>query len=283
MKIGMVGLGYWGKIILKNLRELGYKNITICEINPINWNDIGEKYKVVTDYKKLKCDYVFVLTPATQHYEICKYFLSNHINVFCEKPLDTNINKCKELFDLANKNHVELFVDWLFLFNPAVHMLKQLISDFGKPRNIITNRMNFGPIRYDINARWDLASHDVSIINYLIDDKPLKVQWIDFSRNINMIPEDSAIGILSYESTNVQINVSWHYGIKDRLYTLDFDDAIITWDDNTKKIIHNNEIVIYENYSPLHNAIQSFFNNNFKNIEKHTLDITRILSNENII
>jgi predicted dehydrogenase len=279
MKIGIVGLGYWGKIILNNLRQLGYKDITICELQEINWEDIGCKYKTVSDYKKLNVDNVFVLTPATKHYEVCKYFLTKKINVFCEKPLDISTDKCQELFNIANKQKVHLFVDWLFLFNPAVHKLKEILNDLGKPRNIIANRMNFGPIRYDVNARWDLASHDVSIINHLLDSFPDKITWLDFNRSDDSSIDDSCVGILKYEDTTVQINTSWHHGVKDRLYTFDFDGIIVTWDDNTKEIRMNDKLVYYENSSPLHNSITSFFNNS-EDMENCTLQITRILNNE---
>ena len=279
MKIGIVGLGYWGKIILNNLRQLGYKDITICETRDIDWEDLGCKYKTVLDYKELNVDYVFVLTPATKHYDICKHFLLKKVNVFCEKPLDIETVKCKKLFDLARKNSVQLFVDWLFLFNPAIHKLKEILNDLGSPRNVIANRMNFGPIRYDVNSRWDLASHDISIMNYLFDSHPNKITWIDFNRANDNSVEDSCIGILKYDETTVQINASWHYGIKDRMYTFDFDGIILTWDDNTKEIKMNDKLVYYENSSPLHNSITSFFNNS-EDMESRTLQITRILNNE---
>ena len=128
MKIGLIGLGYWGKIILKNLEQLGYKDITVCESKDVDWSLIGSKYKLCKDYKKLKCDKVFVLTPATSHFDICSFFLQKGIDVFCEKPLDVESKNCEKLFNLAEKNGSYLFVDWLFTFNPAVKEIKNLIN-----------------------------------------------------------------------------------------------------------------------------------------------------------
>ena len=282
MNIGLVGLGYWGKIILRNLRELGYKNITICEQSEIDWHNIGERYKQVTDYKELECDYIFVIVPVCSHYEICEYFLERGCKVFCEKPLDTDLDKCNELYELAERNEASLFVDWLFTFNPAVNKIKCLIKSMGKPKSIIANRMNFGPVRSDVDARWDLASHDVSIACHILDETPLESQWLNFSRNKASKQNDSTVGILGFSETSVQINASWSYGIKNRMYVLEFEDSFLHWDDNTSTILYGSDIIPCDKMSPLHASIEAFINGNF--VQKQlTLDITRALqSNDQV-
>jgi predicted dehydrogenase len=280
-KIGIVGLGHWGKIILRNLRELGYNNITICETQPIQWELIGEKYPCVTDYKDLDCEYVFVIVPVAHHYEICKHFLEKGCKVFCEKPLDTDYNKCVELYEIADGNYgSDLFVDWLFTFNPAVNKIKSIISNIGKPKSIIANRMNFGPVRSDTNARWDLASHDVSIGCYLFDEKPGYQKWVDFKRNKNGKEHDSVVGILDFENTNMQINASWHYGAKNRMYIIEFENCFMHWDDNTSTILFGNEIIPVDKVSPLHASINTFFTRDWDvgKQNKLTLDITEVLT-----
>ena len=166
IKIGLIGFGYWGKIILRNLRELGYNDIVICETQEINWHDIGAKYEQVTDYRDLQCDKVFVIVPVESHYEVCNHFLERGVEVFCEKPLCLNREQCENLYKTAEKNSCKIFVDWIFTFNPAVNKIKELTSVLGKPKSIIANRLNYGPARHDVNARWDLASHDVSSVLY---------------------------------------------------------------------------------------------------------------------
>lgn len=276
MKIGIVGLGYWGKIILKNLRQLGCEDITICEPRTVNWSDIGQKYKHVLDYKDLECEYIFIIVPVSSHYEVCEHFLKKGCNVFCEKPLELDHEKCLRLYDIADKNKSNLFVDWLFTYNPAVNKIKSIIQKIGKPKSIIANRMNFGPAREDTSARWDLASHDVSIACHLLDEKPSSYKWLDFKRDKNSKQFDSTVGILDFVDTNVQINASWSYGIKNRMYTLEFDNLLMHWDDNTSIIIYGNETIDYEKTSPLHNSIKAFMENK-KNCKQLTLDITRIL------
>ena len=278
MNIGIIGLGYWGKITLKTLVQLGYQNITVCETSPVDWSFLGSKYKVIDNYKNLDCDKVFVLTPANTHFEICNYFLNKGIDVFCEKPLTLSTHTCRELYEVAEKNCCQLFVDWLFTFNSSVHKIKSLIERWGKPRSIICNRMNWGPERYDVNARWDLASHDVSILSYLLDDKPLDVRWFDFKRDIKSNQNDSAVGIITYEGTVAQINVSWKHGTKNRLYTMEFEDRILYWDDSTCSITCSGENYSEVSEPPLHVSIKSFMNG-YSN-KDITMIITEILQHE---
>ena len=289
-KIGLVGFGYWGKIILNNLLQLGYKDITICEVGEINWSELGTKYKHEQSYKNLNCDKVFVITPTTTHYKIVKYFLEKGVDVFCEKPLTLSTKESDKLYGLQEKNNCTLFVDWIFTHHPAVLKIKEIIKATGSPKNIIANRLNFGPVRHDVNARWDLASHDVSIMNYILDNTPDEVNWIDFQRNNEYIEDDSAfagwrkntqddsvVGILKYGKSSVQINASWEYGRKDRLFTIEFNDgSFLEWDDNNKSLIHNFEKVEYDSTSPLHNSIEAFLSDSLTNKEM-TLNITKVL------
>ena len=88
MKIGIIGIGYWGKIILRNLESMGKDNIVVCDISFSDKNKY-QNYQAFKDYKQLDCELVFITTPTSTHYEICKYFLEKKVKVFCEKPLTT--------------------------------------------------------------------------------------------------------------------------------------------------------------------------------------------------
>jgi predicted dehydrogenase len=281
-KICIIGLGYWGKIILNNLNQLGYKNILICENRNIDWSEIGRKYPLVKDYKSIPKDYkkVFVLTPAKTHYEICYYFLSLGCDVFCEKPLDINPDACLDLYNVADLNKSYLFVDWLFTFNPALEVIKNI--SFTNPiKSIKANRLNYGPIRYDVGARYDLAAHDVSIAIYLLDKYPSKIKWHDFSRDKSSMQKDSCIGFMDFDNQTVQIDCSWSYPVKDRLYTIELENSIIYWDD-AKKYIHdsNGENIPFNNESPIHRAIKTFFDKKITQ-KNFTYNIARILNHEN--
>lgn len=279
MNIGLIGFGYWGKIILSTLQSIGSHNIYIYDKNPVIFNNLPARCEIVTEEKLLfTCDKVFIVTPVSTHFDLCKSFLSKGMDVFCEKPLDTDPSKVNELFDLANSNNCHLFVDWLFTNNPAVNKIKSLINNQNLIINsIMANRMNLGPVRYDTDAKWDLASHDVSICNYILNSKPDYTKWINFKRNIIGVANDSSIGLLKYINTSVQINVSWHYPIKDRTYIIDCgNDGIIRWDDTSKEIIFNNTNIYFDQSQPLTISIEQFLNNPICN-HQQTLDITSVL------
>ena len=125
MKIGIVGLGYWGQILLSNLENLKYSDTYLCEnTNLIQQNKF--KYPIITDYTKLDCDVVFISTPTSTHYKICKHFLDQSISIFCEKPLTTSTSEAKDLYNIAEKNDSILFTDWIFTFNTHINTLKNV-------------------------------------------------------------------------------------------------------------------------------------------------------------
>jgi len=273
MKIGIIGMGYWGKIILKNLESMGKKDIFVCDVLPPE-NKMDDKYNTSKDYRELDCDYVFITTPTKTHYEISKHFLEKNVHVFCEKPLTLSSSKAEELYSIALKNKVILFTDWVFTFNNQIETMKRDYDNgkLGKIRSIFMNRLNLGPERFDVNARWDLASHDVSIIQYIFSEEPKRISWTDYRRNWESQKEDSSLGLLEYEDFSATINVSWYYRKKVRECVFEFENYFIVWDDFKRFLQYedasNVSFPIYsgnisypcsEYQSPLKNSINSFF------------------------
>jgi len=273
MKIGIIGMGYWGKIILKNLESMGKKDIFVCDISYPE-NNTHNKYKSFKDYRHLDCDYVFITTPTITHYEISQYFLEKNIHVFCEKPLTLSSSKAEELYNIALKNGVTLFVDWVFIFNNQIEKMKRDYDNgkLGKIKSIFMNRLNLGPERYDVNARWDLASHDVSIIQFIFSKEPRSIKWTDYRRNLQSKQEDSSLGLIEYEDFSATINVSWYYRKKVRECVFEFENYFIVWDDFKRFLQYedasNISFPIYsgnlsypcsEYQPPLKNSINSFF------------------------
>ena len=115
-KIGLIGYGYWGKILYKTLLKLGYENVIVCDVS-----GNGD----IKNYSELEVSHVIIATPPSTHYEICDHFLRRGVNVFCEKPLVTDIEEADKLYDVAEKTGAKLFTDWTFTYNYAVQRLKQ--------------------------------------------------------------------------------------------------------------------------------------------------------------
>ena len=118
MKIGLVGIGYWGKILLNNLRKNYEHEIVTCdfyssEADTKSYNDLNN------------CDKIFIATPVGSHSTPCRYFLSRGIDIFCEKPLVMSYMEAIDLYNLAKQNNCNLFVDWIFTYNNQVNLIKK--------------------------------------------------------------------------------------------------------------------------------------------------------------
>ena len=133
ISIGIIGLGYWGNNIHKTLTDTEYENIITCDSN-IAIADLA-------DYTQIGCvSHVFIATPASTHYPICKHFLERGVNVFCEKPLSLSLEACNTLYLIAEENRCNLFVDWIYTFNAVIRSIKSFILNSNKtPKNIIIN------------------------------------------------------------------------------------------------------------------------------------------------
>ncbi len=294
MKIGIIGVGYWGKIILRNLEILGKTNITLCDTSIPEMKKY-QNYEGIKDYKQLDCDYVFVTTPTRTHFQITKHFLEKKVNVFCEKPLTSSSKEAEILYEIALKNKITLFTDWIFTYNSHIETIKRDYDDgkLGKIRSVSMNRLNLGPERFDVNARWDLASHDISIIQYLFSEEPVKISWSDYKRNKQAKQADSSLGLIEYNDFVASINASWNYRKKVRECIFEFDNYFVVWDDYKRFLQYedsaNLSFPIYsgnlsypcsEYREPLKNSLKAFFSFTHEDLirqKKLTLDTLKVL------
>jgi predicted dehydrogenase len=228
------------------------------------------------------CDHVFVATPLSTHFQTVESLLNNKINVFCEKPLTSDPNQNKYLYELADSKNVNLFIDWIYIYNEYVWQLKNIVDvDAHNLLSITMNRNNKGPIRTDTNARYDLACHDVSIINFILQKYPTSIKWIDYKRNKSSITSDSCIGLFKYDDIFAQINCSWEYPVKDRTCIFEFKNKTVVWDDKNKTITTNGIITSFiETYSPLENSIIKFIHKDLRLNRETTHNCNSILNHD---
>jgi predicted dehydrogenase len=174
VRVGLVGLGYWGPNLVRNFSSLRECQVTaICDRNPKRLEHVAELYPstfATTDSNELlssgKVDAVVIGTPTRTHYAIARAALEAGMHTFVEKPLATSSRECAELIRLADERDRVLFVGHVFLYSAAVAKLKKLVvaGELGDLCYISSSRLNLGPIRSDVNALWDLAPHDISIM-----------------------------------------------------------------------------------------------------------------------
>ena len=241
--MGVIGLGYWGKNIFRNLYDMGLVRMG-CDLDPI----------VVSRYKKEFPDVRFtssvgeilsdqaiksvsIATPASTHYEIVKKAILSGKDVFVEKPLALNSREGKELMELADKKHMILMVGHILSYHPAVEKLKELIvsGKLGKVQYIYSNRLNIGKLRKEENILWSFAPHDISMILMLLNEEPIKVSAFgqdSFGRKVydtTIMSLDFASGIKGH------IFVSWLHPYKDQKLVIVGSKAMVVFDDISKE------------------------------------------------
>lgn len=177
LKIGIVGLGHWGPKYLRLFNERQDVGITQCcdtDTNKLaavatNYHNIG----VTTDYKELLArdvDAVIIATPAATHYQIAKECLLAGKHVLVEKPLALSKEGCQVLINIAQKDQTVLLTGHTYLYNPTIRYIKSHVDNL---YFISANRTHLGLVRDDVDCIWDLAPHDVSIANFILDAEPL--------------------------------------------------------------------------------------------------------------
>jgi predicted dehydrogenase len=241
MNIGLIGIGYWGPNLYRNLIEQKYFKVKyLCDISKDNLkriNIIDKKIIKTTNYKDLildkSIDAVFIATPVNTHFKLAKDCLNANKHVFIEKPLSDDKKKCDILIELAKKKSLTLFVDHTFLYTPAVMEIKKISQQksFGDLIYYDSTRINLGLIQDDINVLWDLAVHDISILNFLKNEKPTYVSCIGH-KYISSKPETAAFLTLKYKTNFIaHINVNWLSPVKIRKTILGGSNKMIVYDD----------------------------------------------------
>lgn len=217
--VAILGSGYWGINYIRVFKELSQAQVAlVCDKQPSRLQEIKKRFPDIastTEFDQLlqdsSVDAVTICTPATTHYELTKRCLEAGKHVLVEKPLTTKTDHAKELVALAKEKQVTLMVGHTFLYNASVRKVKSYLEadENSHIYYLYAQRTNLGPIRQDVNALWDLASHDVSIFNYLLDSKPL---WISAtgSKVLRKLHEDVGFVTLGYPDGVVgHIHVSW--------------------------------------------------------------------------
>ncbi len=217
--VGIIGYGYWGPNYARVFNELGDSGVTaICDSQAERRQRASSRIPGVHVcasaeelLKRPDVDAVIISTPASTHFELARLALVSGRHVIVEKPLAIEIDHCSALQDLASKSGRVLMVAHTFLYNPGVRKLRECVKSpaFGRLYYMHSTRTNLGPIRGDVNAIWDLAPHDISIFNYLIDEEP---QWASAvgSHSLGNAREDVGFITLGYSNDVIaNIHVSW--------------------------------------------------------------------------
>ena len=237
----MIGCGQWGPNHIRIFSQLSNSCVLMCsdldEGRLKSVKDLYPKVETKFEYKEIltqkEIDAVCIATPTNTHYSLTKEALQQNKHVLCEKPLALKTDECLELHALASQKNKILMVGHIFVFNAGIKWIKEYIKKggLGTIYYAYSIRTNLGPFRYDVNALWDLAPHDISIFNYLFDSCPVSVsargqQCLDHSL------EDLTFATLEYPNDIIaNVHVSWLDPKKVRQITVVGDKKMLVWDD----------------------------------------------------
>ncbi|TSA44594.1 MAG: gfo/Idh/MocA family oxidoreductase [Deltaproteobacteria bacterium] len=241
IRIGVIGYGYWGPNVVRNFNIANGSQVTmVCDMNQQSLKKVKKTYphvRITTDCGELikdpKVDAVAIATPVFTHYEFAKMALAEGKSVFVEKPFTYTNAQGEELIGLAEKKKLKIMVDHTFLYTGAVKKIKQLVEDnvLGNLYYFDSMRVNLGLFQHDVNVVWDLAPHDISIMDYVLEERPLAVIATGaghFGRGL----EDIAYLTFYYNNNIIaHINVNWLSPVKVRTTLIGGQKKMLVWND----------------------------------------------------
>lgn len=254
VKIGLVGYGYWGPNLARNFNAHPQcRLVRIADTDSARRlsakrhypsSDVVSRASEVTRAKDI--DVVVIATPASTHFSLAMDALKNGKHVWIEKPMTSSSGEGERLIEFARKMKKTVLVDHTFLFTGAVRRMKALIDkgELGKLYCYDSTRVNLGLFQHDINVIWDLAPHDISIMNYLVPDfKPVSVNAVGIGHFKKGLEDVGYLTVRFRNNFMAHFHVSWLSPVKIRKTLIAGDRRMVVWDD----LESDSKVKIYDN------------------------------------
>ncbi len=240
LRVGVVGFGYWGPNVVRNLYA-----IEACAVTALADKSAAALQKATRLYPGLRTttdpcqvltapdiDAVAIVTPVWTHYDLARTALENGKHVFVEKPFTTTSQQAEELCELAERKNLRIMVDHTFLYTGAVKKIRELIDNgtLGPLYYFDSSRVNLGLFQHDVSVVWDLAPHDLSIMDYVIGEEPEAVVATGAS-HINHKVDMAFLTIYFPNNVLAHINVNWLSPVKVRTTLIGGRDKMLVWND----------------------------------------------------
>jgi predicted dehydrogenase len=240
LRLGICGYGYWGPNIVRNLSAIDQcEVVAICDRSPNALHRAHKLYPAVrmtTDpadvLEAADIDAVAIVTPVWTHFELAKRALENGKHVFVEKPFTSTSAQACELIELAARKRLQIMVDHTFLFSGAVRKIRELIDNgtLGQLYYFDSTRVNLGLFQHDVSVVWDLAPHDLSIMNHVISDQPEAIVATG-GNHFNSLADMAYITVFFPGNVTAHINVNWLSPVKVRTTLIGGRDKMLVWND----------------------------------------------------
>src|SRR6266496_2878795 len=240
IRFGVIGWGYWGPKIARNLNSLPHASVTYVadtDARRLAAFAVNQPWVQTTtqieEIFRSDVDAIVIATPVSTHFQLAREALLHGKHILVEKPLTASVSEAEELVALAQEQHRVLMVGHTFEYNPAVNELRKLVQsgELGKIYCIEAERVNLGLFRNDINVIWDLAPHDISILLYLLDKRPERIKVQAHAHVQSNIEDVAHLDLEFADGMNAHIHVSWLHPCKIRRVTVIGDARMVVYDD----------------------------------------------------
>jgi len=243
IKAAVIGLGYWGPNIARNFQaSADFELAALCDLDPKRAEKVGGSYPWAKRFtsdaemlREVKPELVAVCTPVGSHYALVKQALESGAHVLCEKPLAASVKEAAELVELAQRRERRLFVDHTFTYTGAVRLIRDLYADgkgqLGDLFYIDSVRINLGLFQPDVDVIWDLAPHDLSIVQYIVGKKVESVQAIGTSHNPRGFSDVAYLDLRFEGGIAAHLHLSWLSPVKVRKMIFSGTKSSILYDD----------------------------------------------------
>ena len=252
INVGVVGYGYWGPNVTRNFNETpGARVVAISDADDGSLRRAQQSYpgiRMTKDCQELvtapDLDVIAIVTPVSSHFEIAKAALSNGKHIFIEKPFTASAAQAEQLIELAERKRLKIMVDHTFLFTGAVKKIKELIDDgvLGDLYYFDSIRVNLGLFQKDVNVVWDLAPHDLSIMDHLIDKEPTAVMATGVAHFNNALEDVAYITVYFPGNVIAHLNVNWLSPVKIRTTLIGGQKKMLVWND----LVSDEKIRVYD-------------------------------------
>lgn len=269
MKVGVIGLGYWGPNLVRNfLAQREVKKVIACDIREARLQAIKEKFpaaelsKDCSDLINGDCDIIVISTPVDTHYSFSKKALEAGKHIWVEKPFTASSEEGEELIEIADRKNLKIFVDHTFIYNGAVQKIKELLNknELGNIIYFDSERINLGLFQRDVNVVWDLAPHDLSIMAHLLSNHKMKALVANGIANFNGKENLAHICIYFENNCFAHFHINWVSPVKIRRIIVGGDKKMLVYDDmeNFEKIKVYDSGVEFKSAESIHEALVQY-------------------------
>lgn len=240
INIGVVGYGYWGPNIARNFSSAsGCRLHALADYDEAHLARAAQQYQAIRTFtdplemiRSPEIDAVAVITPLSSHFELAKYALERGKHVFVEKPFASTSAEAEQLIDLADQKGLIIMVDHTFLFTGVVRKIKEYLDqgELGKLLYYDATRVNLGLFQHDSNVVWDLAPHDLSIMDYLITSDP-EALVVTGANHFSEFEEMAYLTLYFPDKVIAHISVNWLSPVKVRSTLFGGEKKMLVWND----------------------------------------------------